>query len=79
MDSGSWDSVVFYVDFGLVEDGHYCVLYFVACESFVSPLEEGFVDDWEEYLGSGAAEWSQSGAEASCEDDCFQGVHRLVL
>ena len=58
MESGSWDSVVFYVHLGLVENGHCGVLYIIACESFVGPLEQGFVDYWEEDFWSCAAERS---------------------
>jgi hypothetical protein len=58
VDSRSWDSVVFYVHLGLVENGHYGVLYVVARESFVSPLKQGFVNYWEEDFGSCAAERS---------------------
>ena len=53
-----WDVLLFNVDFGLVEDCEDYVVAVVLGEAFVGPLEQWFVEDWEEDFWAGAAEWS---------------------
>ena len=49
---------VFYVNFGFGCGCDYDLAQVMFGESFKSPLEQGFVDDWEEDFGSAAAERS---------------------